>query len=109
MLRVKYIENFINSQPFVVIVSDRYGFQKAHDYFSKQNGAYLCDQRITNYCEVAPLNPEGLYLNAGECVAIANIFKTLIDNDVPKHDYLDIMALPKIEIIISYLEYTDLF
>jgi|CXWL01.1.fsa_nt_gi hypothetical protein len=109
MLRVKYIENFINNQPFVVIVSDRYGFQKAYDYFSKKNGAYLCDQSITDFFEIEPLIKEELYLNTNECREIANIFKNLIYDDAPKHDYFDIEALPKIEIFISYLEYTDLF
>lgn len=109
MLRIKYIENFKNDQPFVVVVSDRHGFQKAYEYFSQQNGAYLCDQLVTDFCEIAPLKQEELHLTASECRGIANIFKDLISDDRPKHDYFDIEMLPKIEIIISYLEGENIF
>ncbi len=110
MLRIKYFEKFKGDHPFIVVVSDKEGLSSAYDFFKSKEGAFLNDPTITEFSDVTPLDNEMLRLNREECQEIAQHFKNLNDTNKAGHFYFDTKALGnEIEIIISYLEYNDLF
>ena len=110
MLRIKYIEEFKNNLPFVVILADKEGLTKAYNFFNNKEGAFLDDMSITEFSDIAPLTSDKLYLNKSACSDIAQLFKNLTSSDDPGHMYFDSEALDNnAEIIISYKEYDNLF
>lgn len=110
MLKIKFIEKFKNDQPFLVIVSDKEGFNQASQFFGGKQGAYLNDKSITDFYRISPLDTTHMYLNPDECKEIARHCRNLAESEIPQHAYMDSIALgDDIEIIISYQEYDDLF
>lgn len=110
MLRVKYFESFKNDHPFIVVISDKKGLNAAYEFFRHKKGAFLNDAAITEFSDISPLSQEKLYLNPRECKEIAQHFENLSSVGEARHAYFDIEALgDEIEVIISYLEYDDLF
>ena len=68
------------------------------------------DSKITEFSDITKLNNNSLYLNPKECQEIAQHFNDLYNINEARHVYFDIEALGnEIEVIISYLEYNDLF
>ena len=110
MLRIKYLEEFKNDQPFIVILADTRTLKNAYDFFKNQQGAFLNDRAITEFSELSPLESSHLYLTSDECQGIAELFRAMAVDDKAGHVYFDTEALgDKAEIIISHMEYTDLF
>ena len=110
MLKIKYFESFKDDLPFVVITSDREGLISASRFFGQQNGAFLNDASVTEFSDVAPLQKQQLYLNAIECKKLAQHFRNLYEINEARHSYFDIEALgDEIEVIISFMEYDNLF
>lgn len=110
MLRIKYFEEFKGDQPFVVILADKQALKMAYDFFKDKQGALLNDRTITEFSDVSSLEDNRLYLTPDECQEIAQHFKNLHDSPEPGHAYFDTETLgDEIEIIISHMEYTDLF
>lgn len=109
MLRIKYIEDFKNDEPFIVILGDTESFELAARFFEDKDGAVLDDQAITEYVNLAGLSDSSLHLTAEECNDIAEHFRNLAASDKPCHAYFDIEAQPDAEVLISYQEYDGLF
>ena len=110
MLRIKYFENFLSDEPYIVVICDNQGLQKASDSFASQDGAFLNDPSITEYSHITPLQQESLYLSPSECRNIARHFQQLSKSNTPGHSYFDIEALgDEIEVIIYSGEYENLF
>jgi len=109
MLNIKYIQEFKAGYPYLVVTSDRQGFLDAYDFFRNKPGGLLNDKSITGYCDLGALQSNSLYLTPDECAEIAGHFKNVISSGKPQHAYFDTKALRDAEIIISYLEYDDLF
>jgi hypothetical protein len=109
MLNIKYIEEFKAGDPYLVVTSDKQGFLNACNFFRNKPGGFLNDKSITGRSDLGALQSSSLYLTPEECVEIADHFKNVVSSGKPQHAYFDIKALPDIEIIISYLEYDDLF
>jgi len=110
MLRIKYFDEFKNGNPFVVVLADKEGLRAAYNFFKNKQGAFLNDNSITEFCDLATLDDNSLYLNRKECKEISKHFKNLDNINDSRHAYFDTEALgDEIEVIISYLEYDDLF
>lgn len=110
MLRIKYFEEFKGEQPFVVILADKQALKKAYDFFKSKQGAFLDDRTVTEFSDISPLANSRLYLTPDECQEIAEHFRNLHDSPEPGHAYFDTEALgDEVEIIISHMEYIDLF
>ncbi|MBL0319870.1 MAG: hypothetical protein IPP74_11365 [Alphaproteobacteria bacterium] len=109
MLKIKYIENFKENHPYLLIVSTKEGFLNASNFFINKKGVFLNDKNITGICDIGSLNNSNLLLTEDECKKISECFKQVVYAGEPRHIYIDINALADVEIIISYLEYDDLF
>lgn len=110
MLRIKYFSSFKNNHPFLVVIATKDGLRRAYEYFGNSKGAYLNDPEVTEFCNIAPLTRDHLFLSSEECAAIAQHFKDLYDLGAPRHAYFDTVALgDQIEMIISIGEYEGLF
>jgi len=110
MLKIKFFKEFKAGQPFLVVISNKEGFQDAHDFFVNKKGAFLNDQGITEFSDISPLDKNSLRMSEKECHDISERFKNLYESGEPGHVYFDIVALgDEVEVIISYNEYDDLF
>lgn len=108
MLRIKYIPDFKNNKPYLLITSTAEGFLNAAHFFRQRHSTVLNDPYITEINEMNGLrNP--LLLTPSERVRLASIFERIANGRQPSHDYLDIQSLPNAEIIVSYGEYDHLF
>jgi hypothetical protein len=108
MLNIQYIPYFRAGQPFLVITGDEQGFLKAASHFRNISTGLLNDKAITDRCDVSLLKSGPLYLTENECKEIANHFENVVASGEPRHAYMDIAALPAVELIISYKEYASL-
>lgn len=109
MLEIRYIENFQNNFPFLVIVGDKDDMLVAQEFFESADGAYLDDPRITGFIEIGNLSRDRISLNNEECRGIAESFESLANSNESGHHYFDTQALgDEIEIIISCGEYDNL-
>jgi hypothetical protein len=105
MINVHYIPDFKAGQPFLVITGDKAGFLKAASHFRYLSGGLLNDKIITDNCDVSLLESGPLYLTEDECKEISGHFENVVLSGEPRHAYMDIAALPNVELIISYKEY----
>lgn len=109
MMNIQYIPDFKAGQPFLVITGDEQGFLKAASHFCNISGGLLNDKAITDRCDVSLLKSGSLYLTENECKEIASHFQNVVKSGEPRHAYMDIAALPDVELIISYKEYASTF
>lgn len=110
MLRLRYFEKFRGGHPFIVIIGDRDGMQRAHDFFSRQGSSSLHDSQVMDFYDLNGLIPERLSLSDQEASDIAELFLGLARSTTAAHIYFDTTALgDDIEILISYGEYDNLF
>lgn len=107
MLRIKYIADFKNNEPYLLITSTAAGFLSAASFFRHKYPKVINDPSITEVSEVGGIqNP--LSLTPEECMGLANIFERLGKSGKSAHNYFDISSLRNAEIIVSYGEYDDL-
>lgn len=108
MLRIKYIPDFKNNEPYLLITSTAEGFLNAARFFRQRNPVVINDPSITEANEVTGIAAP-LLLTDDERVELADIFERISADGKPAHSYFDIESLPNAEIIISYKEYDFLF
>jgi hypothetical protein len=107
MLKIKYIEEFQNGYPFLVIIADKVGFEKAYMFFKGKKEAFINDKEIVEYSELGMLTQDELYMSKSECHDLANLCKHISLSDDPCHFYFDTEALKEVEIMGSLFEYDD--
>lgn len=108
MLKIKYIPDFKNNQPYLLITSSAEGFMKASRFFRQKHTAVVNDPSITEVNEIMGITAP-LSLTYDERLELAEIFEKISAGGKPAHRYFDIGSLPNAEIIVSYGEYDDLF
>lgn len=107
MLRIKYIPDFKNNEPYLLITSTAEGFVNAARFFRQKQPAVINDPSITAISEAGGIRTP-LSLTPDERIGLADIFERVGGSGKPSHDYFDIKSLPNAEIIVSYGEYDDL-
>lgn len=103
MLKIKYIPDFKNHEPYLLIASTAEGFLNAARFFRQKDPTVINDPSITAVSEVSGIRSP-LSLTPDECMELADIFERVGGSGKPSHDYFDIKSLPNTEIIVSYGE-----
>ena len=101
MLKVKYIPDFKDNEPYLLITSTVDGFLNAAHYFQQPHNVTLNEPSITE----SDNTESPLSLTGSERIRLADIFINIARSGKPCHHYFDIASLSDVEIIVSYGEY----
>ena len=113
MLKIKYIREFEDDEPMLVITGEKEDYLRASEFLIDKEYAYFDDPKITTYYETPFITKEALYLTREECADLSKMFKDFGTEVYGAcHDYFQTNALMKafgedMEVHISYKEYPD--